>query len=78
MSWSEKYLMWKQGINMEEISSTRQLFFKTKPTDEQIMILDLHEEHMNSGIMAVAILFFIIGVAVSYVGWLILHSMHLI
>jgi hypothetical protein len=69
--WSEKYLQWKAGIRLNEISVPRQLFFKTKPTSEQIMLLDMYEQRMATGY---ACMFFLIGFFGIIIGLLLASS----
>lgn len=40
MSWIEKYKWFERGIAMNGTSVQMQKFFQTKPTEEQLLILD--------------------------------------
>ena len=59
--WKEKYWQFTHGVNLDEISTARQLFFKTNPTSDQIMLLDMHEQNMNVGYVFVCFVLFIFG-----------------
>lgn len=44
--WRYKWECWKHKVNLDEISAPRLMFFKTKPTEEQIFLLEMQEQRM--------------------------------
>ena len=66
MSWNNKYLLWKKQICLDEISCYRQLFFKTNPTEEQIMLLDLQEKNLEMGFYIGSLLLLILGIVLGF------------
>ncbi len=75
MNWSKAYMCWKKDIDVDEISTTKKLFFKTNPTEEQIMILNMQSANEEVGLLAIYTLGIISGMVATYVIWLIHTSM---
>lgn len=67
MNWSRKYIQWKRKIKLDEISSCKQMFFKTNPTNEQLLILDNYQREMNVIMGLIYFLGIISGIITSYV-----------
>lgn len=60
--WSEKWELYKKGVIEKELSPHRLAFFKTNPTDEQIMFLDMHEQRRNGAMIVMILLMFSLGI----------------
>jgi hypothetical protein len=66
--WATKWLMWKEKVDLNQISTPRKLFFSTKPTETQIMYLDMVEERNAIGWCILGGMTFVLGILL---GWLL-------
>lgn len=55
--WTEKWEQYKAGVDLDGISTFRKMFFKTNPTDDQILYLDMIQARHN-GAWVIACLMF--------------------
>jgi len=46
--WWEKWEQYKAKVDMNTISTARKMFFATKPTDQQILFLDMVQARNNA------------------------------
>lgn len=70
MSIIEKYKWYKAGIVKRNVDERMQLFFKTNPTDEQLILLDEMNNESNIafgvGVFFAILLGIIIGLGIMY------------
>jgi hypothetical protein len=78
VSWKTEYNLYKQNIKVELIGKYLQLFYNTKPTNEQLEILDMREKLINA-VFVLSLLFgIILGIIFSYVLYLFLKDLSLL
>lgn len=70
MSWLSKYKYFKQGIIKMNTSEETQRFFKTNPTEDQLMILD---EIEKKEMWAIVLIIFLILIAGMIFGGILLY-----
>lgn len=70
MSIIERYKWYKLGIVKKNVNEKMQMFFKTQPTEEQLLILDEMGTTSNNAINLALLLVFIFG---AILGGLFVH-----
>jgi hypothetical protein len=62
MSLTEKYLWYTKGIVKTNVDETLQEFFKTNPTQEQLLLLDKRNQTADMGLLVYTVLVLILGI----------------
>ena len=66
MSLLEKYKWFQTGIVKAGVNVKLQKFFKTNPTEEQLMLLDEMDKVNEAIWWGIIILYFVLGIAIGY------------
>jgi len=67
--WQDKWEQYKAGVDLSEMSTFRKMFFKTNPTDDQILYLDMISARNNGAWVVVIAMMFLFGVALGFFGY---------
>lgn len=66
MSWIEDYQLWKDNEKTGSTSFPKIQFFKTKPTIEQLKILDRRDKRIYALFLFLMLFYFVVGYALGY------------
>jgi hypothetical protein len=66
--WTEKWEQYKAGVDLDGISTFRKMFFKTNPTDDQILYLDIIAARNAGGWAVLIAMMFLLGIGLGFFG----------
>jgi hypothetical protein len=74
--WWERWEQYKAKVDLDQISTARKMFFKTNPSDTQILYLDMVQSRNNAAWVVTSLFMLMMGTVIGGFFYWIIQNVH--